>query len=70
MDLEEIVLSLTHLFVVAFLLAFCFGSETPGVKKFVYLYFILHYYSMCIQENARNLMAKWAPICTLVFKSM
>lgn len=32
MDLEEIVLSLIHLFVVAFLLESCFGSETPGVK--------------------------------------
>lgn len=70
MDLEEIVLSLILLFVVAFLLASCFVSETPSVKKFIYLYSVLHYYSMCIQENARNLMAKWALICTLVFKSM
>lgn len=63
MALEENVLSLI------LLLASCFGSETPGVKKFVYLYSILHYYSMCIQENARNLMAKWTLICILVFES-
>lgn len=48
MDLEEIVLPLI-LFVVAFLLASCFGSEVPNMKKFVYLFSTLPDYSVYIQ---------------------